>query len=119
MNPKELKRAIRELKKLKLQCRSGTKERIDLHRKIKALKKQLKEMPETNLKINPLSFSPKEKIEPIIIEENYLDNNGCSYFGYCKAINKNEVINRTCFNPKYIVEKLEKKCSQLIRGEND
>ena len=45
MNIKELKREIRQLKKLKLKCRSGSPERIELHRKIKDLKEQLKSIP--------------------------------------------------------------------------
>jgi len=39
-NPKELKKEIRALRKLKLQCRAGTPERIELEHRIKALKKQ-------------------------------------------------------------------------------
>jgi hypothetical protein len=39
---KEIKKEIRGLRRLKLQCRSGTPERIALHRKIKELKEQLK-----------------------------------------------------------------------------
>jgi hypothetical protein len=117
-NVKELKREIRRFKKLKLACRSGTPERIELHRKIKELKKQLEELkkrPQENL--TPLTFVKKERpIEPII-EENYPDNNGCNCFGYCKRINNNEIINRTCYNPKYFIEKLERKCEQLILTE--
>jgi uncharacterized coiled-coil DUF342 family protein len=41
MNVKEIKAQIREVRKLKLQCRAGTKERIDLGRKLKELKAQL------------------------------------------------------------------------------
>ena len=41
MTEKEIKQEVRALKKLKLACRAGTPERIDLGRKIKALKKQL------------------------------------------------------------------------------
>jgi hypothetical protein len=43
-NIKNLKREIRQLKKLKLQCRTGSKERIELHRKIKGMKLQLIEL---------------------------------------------------------------------------
>lgn len=42
--PKEIKKEIRQLKKLKLACQPGSKERIDLHRKIKDLKRQLVEI---------------------------------------------------------------------------
>ena len=41
MKDKDIKRDIRKLKKIKLACRSGSNERIILHRKIKELKKQL------------------------------------------------------------------------------
>lgn len=41
MNEKQLKQEIRRLKKVKLACRSGSKERIKLHRQIKTLKKKL------------------------------------------------------------------------------
>jgi hypothetical protein len=43
-DPKEIKAEIRRLRKLKLQCRPGTAERLDLGRKIKDLKKQLTEI---------------------------------------------------------------------------
>lgn len=41
---KDLKSELRSIRKLKKQCRSGTKERIDLHRKMQALKKQISEI---------------------------------------------------------------------------
>jgi cell shape-determining protein MreC len=41
MTNTELQQEIRKLKKLKLQCRAGTDERIALYRQIKDLKKQL------------------------------------------------------------------------------
>jgi len=44
VNIKQIKYEIRTLRKLKLQCRAGTVERIKLHRKIKAFKKELKEL---------------------------------------------------------------------------
>jgi hypothetical protein len=40
INIKDLKSEIRQLKKLKLQCRPGSAERLDLEHKIKDLKKQ-------------------------------------------------------------------------------
>jgi len=43
-NIKNLKREIRQLKKLKLQCRAGSSERIKLHHKIKGMKIQLAEL---------------------------------------------------------------------------
>lgn len=54
---KEIKKEIRKFKKLKRQCRAGTKERIDLHRRIKALKRDL----------YSLNIVDKDK-EPIIKE---------------------------------------------------
>ena len=42
-NLKDIKKEIRRLKKIKLQCRAGTKERITLHRQIQELKSQLAE----------------------------------------------------------------------------
>jgi hypothetical protein len=41
---KEIKQEIKRLRKLKLQCRPGSRERIDLEHSIKALKKQLAEI---------------------------------------------------------------------------
>ena len=41
MNEKEIKQEIRRLKKLKKGCRAGTTERLDLHRKITELKRQI------------------------------------------------------------------------------
>jgi hypothetical protein len=46
MDIKEIKRQIREAKKLKKDLRAGTTERIDLHRKIKQLQAQLDLTPE-------------------------------------------------------------------------
>jgi predicted transcriptional regulator len=43
-DPKEIKAEIRRLRKLKLQCRPGTTERLDLEHKIKDLKKQKAEI---------------------------------------------------------------------------
>lgn len=51
---KELKHEIKELKKLKLQLRPGSKERIEIHRKIKELKKEL------SIKVNLLFQRVKE-----------------------------------------------------------
>jgi len=44
IDPKAIKQEIRRLKKLKLQCRPGTSERLDLEHKIKDLKKQITEV---------------------------------------------------------------------------
>jgi predicted transcriptional regulator len=44
LEPKEIKAEIRRLRKIKLQCKAGSVERLDLGRKIKDLKKQLAEI---------------------------------------------------------------------------
>ena len=54
---RDLKKRIRELRKVKLSLRAGDKQRIELHRQIKDLKVQLTERKEVN----------KEK-EDIIVE---------------------------------------------------
>lgn len=41
MDNKEIKKEIRRLRKLKLQCRPGTEERLNLEHNIKDLKKQI------------------------------------------------------------------------------
>jgi len=57
MTEKELKQEVRKLKKLKLQCRAGTPERLELGRQIKELKNK---MVVLNI--------PEPLKEPIIIE---------------------------------------------------
>jgi uncharacterized protein with von Willebrand factor type A (vWA) domain len=44
IDPKEIKKEIRALRKLKLACQPGSDERLDLEHKIKDLKKQLVEV---------------------------------------------------------------------------
>ena len=44
MNEKDIKQEIRALKKLKLQCKSGTKERIALYREIKELQAKISDL---------------------------------------------------------------------------
>ena len=56
-NEKDIKREIRKLKKIKLLCRAGSKERIVLHRQIKDLKNKL---------VNPTIIDPEK--DPIIAE---------------------------------------------------
>jgi septal ring factor EnvC (AmiA/AmiB activator) len=46
---KEIKKEIRKLRKLKLQCRPGSQERISLHRQIKALQVQKEQCQEQNI----------------------------------------------------------------------
>jgi hypothetical protein len=41
MDSREIKKQLRMLRKMKLACRAGTPERIDLHRQIQALKDKL------------------------------------------------------------------------------
>ena len=43
MTTKELKIEIRELRKIKRDCKAGTPERIDLHRKLKELRTKLEQ----------------------------------------------------------------------------
>ena len=57
MEIKDIKQKIRELRKLKKQLRSGTPERISLHRQIQALKQQFAEVS-----------IPEPLKEPIIAE---------------------------------------------------
>jgi len=54
MSEKEIKKEIRQLKKLKLQCKSGSEERLALHRKIKELKAQLEKNAEGNIEKDPI-----------------------------------------------------------------
>ena len=58
MDIKEIKKEIRKLKKIKLACKSGSKERLTLGRQIKVLKQQLTEARAT----------PEPLKEPIIAE---------------------------------------------------
>jgi len=67
MTLEEIKAKIRRYRKLKLKCRSGSSERLDLEHRIKALKKELADL----LQID------KEK-EPIIKEIMKYDK--CSLF---------------------------------------
>jgi len=58
MDIKEIKSEIRALRKLKLKCRAGSKERLNLGRQIKVLKQQLTEARAT----------PEPLKEPLIKE---------------------------------------------------
>jgi len=53
-NEKEIKKEIRRLKKVKLQCRAGSKERIELHRQIKKLKDDLREIKAVDKDKDPI-----------------------------------------------------------------
>ena len=58
MNEKDLKKEIRKLRKLKLQCKVGCRERILLHRQIRELKRELNNLnkiePEKEIIINEI-----------------------------------------------------------------
>ena len=64
-NSKDIKKEIRSLKKLKLQCRPGTAERIDLEHKIKDLKKQILKVNEVEPGKDKLIKRIKE-LDPLI-----------------------------------------------------
>ena len=61
----------------------------------------------------PVEEKKQEVIANIWKSEALPDYNGCSYFGWCKQVNKEGLINRQCQNPIYYMDKLERKCSQL------
>jgi hypothetical protein len=126
-NIKDLKREIRRLRKVKLACRAGTKERVELHRKIKELKQQLKNwkeqkatQPEENITI---TMKDKPSHIPILTEaeakEKCKDDNGCMFFNICKKEKEIKGINVICFNPKYYIEKINRKCTQLDNTDLD
>jgi len=54
MDEKDIKRQIRQLKKLKLKCRAGSEERLALHRQIKELKEQLDNRKEAGKEKAPI-----------------------------------------------------------------
>ena len=62
-NLNDIKKEIKQFRKLKLQCRAGSNERVTLHRKIKALQEQL----EDKKVIDPNK-------EPLILELKRLDS---------------------------------------------
>jgi hypothetical protein len=62
MTKKELKKEIKRLRRFKLKCRSGSPERISLHRKIKELQE----------KLGDITIIDKDK-EPLIQEVYRLD----------------------------------------------
>jgi hypothetical protein len=118
-NIKDLKRQIRELKKLKLQMRGGSAERIKAHRQIKELKKQLEilnQNRENQAEQGNIDLTPK-KSESILTEqekqEKHIDDNGCIYFNLCKKIMTTQGQNKTCFNPGYFLGKLNRGCKQV------
>jgi len=64
MTTKELKIEIRKLKKLKLACKAGSVERIDLHRQIKELRAKLNQTQEISKEKEQLIFDI-QKADPI------------------------------------------------------
>lgn len=73
MTDKEIKQEIRQLKKLKLQCRAGTKERVALYRQIRELKNKLIKVDviitedtliKEKLILEVLEIEAKQKITP-------------------------------------------------------
>jgi hypothetical protein len=72
MEIQEIKKEIKRLKRLKLQCRAGTKERVDLHRQIKELKNKIvdtsKPEPEKELLIQEIL-----KLKPSYITAQNID----------------------------------------------
>lgn len=60
----------------------------------------------------------EEKKQEIIPEIKYKDDNGCSYFGWCKKTNKDGLVNCTCFNPMYFIDKIDRKCTQLTERKD-
>jgi phosphate starvation-inducible protein PhoH len=120
-NIKDLKREIRRLRKIKLACRAGSKERIELHRKIKELKHQLKNWQDQKdtqveqkieIKIKDKSIHTSLLTEEEA-KEKHSNDNGCMFFNICKKEKDIKGINVTCFNPKYYIEKIDRKCTQL------
>jgi hypothetical protein len=60
-----------------------------------------------------LTFIKKETVvTESIKKEKYVDDNGCLYFSICKNINAKKE-NKTCYNPNYFMDKLDRKCSEL------
>lgn len=67
MTEKEIKSRIRQLKRIKLKCRAGSKERIKLHREILKLKEEIDDL----YRVNPekiILIREIEKLEPKISE---------------------------------------------------
>ncbi len=126
-NERDLKREIRQLKKLKLQCRAGSKERIELYRKIKELKLRLTETKNKKDNATTEDFSSLKLIgthphAPLLTEEEintkYADDNGCMYFNICKKEQDTKGKNVICFHPKYFIEKINRKCIVLNNEED-
>jgi hypothetical protein len=60
----ELKKEIKQLHKLKMQCKAGSDERISLHRKIKALQGQLEAKNIVDINKEPLILEIK-RLDPL------------------------------------------------------
>ena len=70
-NIKDLKREIRALKKLKLECRAGSPERIELYRKIKELKVRLIALKKVKSEVE-IPILDEKKYKKTIIYTGYL-----------------------------------------------
>jgi hypothetical protein len=64
INLNDIKKEIKQLHKLKLQCKAGSKERIALHRKIKTLQGQLEAKREVDHNKEPLILEIK-RLDPL------------------------------------------------------
>ncbi|HEY0089032.1 MAG TPA: hypothetical protein VGB37_09315 [Candidatus Lokiarchaeia archaeon] len=82
-----LKQEIKKLKKLKLECRSGSKERIELYRKIKELKLQLTKEKESNKEKEKVIIEIL-KLIPQYIKDINVDYNKHSMVDLQKHLNK-------------------------------
>jgi hypothetical protein len=67
-------------------------------------------MDEIKKEENQQSIEEKKEVAPVI---KHPDDNGCTFFNWCKNINKDGLVNCTCFHPIYYMDKLERKCTQL------
>jgi hypothetical protein len=96
MDTNEIKKEIKQLRKLKLQCKVGSKERIDLHRQIKDLKNKMIDQNQ--------STPEKDKlIEEILKTE----------LEYTKKL-----FDKTYYN-KFSLEQLKKYLENKIKKENE
>ena len=84
---KDLKREIRELRKLKNKMQPNSKERVELHRKIKDLKAQLVERKEVNKEKEDIIIEIL-KLKPQYINDINIDYNKHSLADLIKHLNR-------------------------------
>lgn len=65
MTPKEIKKEIKKLRRLKLSCKAGSKERLSLHHKIKELQGQLSNANAMNKEKEPL-IQDLYRLDPLL-----------------------------------------------------